>query len=89
MDENEEWLEGLILWTGTLITLGAAVGALTLAPILTRKLVRGPTIGIGGFICFALEDLFASLGAYLPPISPLTESGSSMQVESSQAFVLE
>ena len=52
VEENQEWLEGFILWAGTLITLGAAAGALTLAPILTRKLGRRPTIGIGGFICF-------------------------------------
>ena len=35
VDGNHEWLEGFILWTGTLITIGAAVGALTLASVLT------------------------------------------------------
>jgi len=35
------------------------VGALTLAPVLTKRLGRRPTIGIGGFICF-LGCLLAS-----------------------------
>ena len=47
VEENQEWLEAFILWAGTLITLGAAAGALTLAPILTRKLGRRLTIDIG------------------------------------------
>ena len=50
---HQEWmrimngLKVFILLAGTLITLSAAAGALTLAPILTRKLGRRLTIDIG------------------------------------------
>ena len=47
VNQNHEWLEGFIIWADTLITLGAAAGALTLAPIITRKLGRRPK---GGFL---------------------------------------
>jgi len=52
VDHNVEWNTGFILWGGTLITFGAAAGALTLAPILCNKAGRRPAVATGGGICF-------------------------------------
>lgn len=57
--ENKEWDGGFILWGGTLITFGAAAGALTLGPVMMHKIGRRRSIGIGGFIC-CLGCLLAS-----------------------------
>lgn len=50
---NAEWEKGLVLWGGTLITFGAAAGALTLAPVMARKVGRKLTIATGGGLTFA------------------------------------
>jgi len=52
VEHNVAWNTGFVLWGGTLITLGAAVGALTLAPILCNKAGRRPAVAAGGAICF-------------------------------------
>eukprot|EP00928_Gymnodinium_smaydae_P093733 TRINITY_DN7803_c1_g1_i1.p1 TRINITY_DN7803_c1_g1~~TRINITY_DN7803_c1_g1_i1.p1 ORF type:complete len:546 (-),score=122.70 TRINITY_DN7803_c1_g1_i1:52-1689(-) len=50
---NEAWDDGFVLWGATLITFGAALGALVLGPLVTNKLGRRPCVGLGGLICFA------------------------------------
>lgn len=52
-EDNVKWQTGFILWGGTLITLGAAAGALLVAPTLCNKAGRRPCIAIGGGTCFA------------------------------------
>jgi len=59
VDHNVAWNTGFILWGGTLITFGAAAGALTLAPLLCNKAGRRPAVAVGGAICF-LGCLLAS-----------------------------
>eukprot|EP00928_Gymnodinium_smaydae_P061225 TRINITY_DN45357_c0_g1_i1.p1 TRINITY_DN45357_c0_g1~~TRINITY_DN45357_c0_g1_i1.p1 ORF type:complete len:577 (+),score=134.77 TRINITY_DN45357_c0_g1_i1:60-1790(+) len=49
---NKEWENNFIMWGATLITYGAAAGALLLGPVLTNKLGRRPCILAGGAICF-------------------------------------
>jgi len=50
--KNNAWNDGFVTWGATLITFGAAAGAIFLGPLLTNKLGRRPCIQIGGFICF-------------------------------------
>ncbi|CAE7943872.1 SLC2A1, partial [Symbiodinium sp. KB8] len=57
--ENDAWNDGFVTWGATLITFGAAAGAMVLGPTLTNKLGRRPCIQIGGFTCF-LGCLMAS-----------------------------
>merc|ERR1719357_2006374 len=51
-EHNERWTDGFVLWGATLITLGAAAGALALAPYIAGKYGRRPCIAAGGGICF-------------------------------------
>jgi len=37
IDKNKAWVDGPVLWGATLITIGAAVGALILAPWIAKK----------------------------------------------------
>ncbi|CAE7328527.1 MST4 [Symbiodinium sp. CCMP2456] len=57
--DNDAWNDGFVTWGATLITFGAAAGAILLGPSLTNRLGRRPCIQIGGFICF-LGCLMAS-----------------------------
>merc|ERR1719210_21165 len=50
---NAAWSAGFLMWGATLITFGAAAGALILGPILMNKRGRRPCIGAGGGITFA------------------------------------
>jgi len=50
--DNEVWANGFVMWGGTLITFGAAAGALTLAPIMANKAGRRPAVALGGAITF-------------------------------------
>mmetsp|Transcript_114641 Transcript_114641/g.228133 ORF Transcript_114641/g.228133 Transcript_114641/m.228133 type:complete len:541 (-) Transcript_114641:383-2005(-) len=49
---DKEWEDVFVMWGATLITLGAAAGALLLAPWLANKHGRRPCIAAGGAICF-------------------------------------
>jgi len=52
------WTE-FIAWGGSLITVGAAVGSLTLGPIISKSFGRRLCISIGGWLCL-LGCMFAS-----------------------------
>ena len=49
---NDAWESEFVTWGATLITFGAAAGAILLGPLLSNKMGRRPCIQIGGFICF-------------------------------------
>mmetsp|Transcript_64089 Transcript_64089/g.206438 ORF Transcript_64089/g.206438 Transcript_64089/m.206438 type:complete len:521 (+) Transcript_64089:88-1650(+) len=51
-EANHAWTNGFVLWGATLITLGAAAGALLLAPWIATTFGRRPCIAVGGGICF-------------------------------------
>jgi len=50
---NRDWSNGFVMLGATLITFGAAAGALLLGPILTKRCGRRPCISVGGGITFA------------------------------------
>ncbi|CAJ1334652.1 unnamed protein product [Effrenium voratum] len=50
--DNDRWNDDFVTWGATLITFGAAAGAIIAGPPLTNKLGRRPCIQIGGFVCF-------------------------------------
>jgi len=56
---NHHWQVTFVLWGGSLITIGAAVGALALGPIVTERYGRRPCISLGAAWCF-VGCLFAS-----------------------------
>merc|ERR1719215_2392782 len=58
---NEEWENSFVMWGATLITYGAAAGALLLGPVLSNKMGRRPCILVGGGICF----LGCAMASYL------------------------
>jgi len=62
--ENNDWNDNFVTWGATLITFGAAAGAILLGPFLTNKLGRRPCIQIGGFICFLGCVLASYLSAH-------------------------
>lgn len=57
--KNEQWLKGFVDPASTLITLGAAAGALFLGPVLSSRFGRRFCISAGASIC-CLGCLFAS-----------------------------
>jgi len=62
-EENKEWENTFVMWGATLITIGAAVGALVLAPWIAKVHGRRPCIAVGGAICF-VGCLMASYLSY-------------------------
>jgi len=52
IQNNEAWQKGIVLWGATLITFGAAGGALLIGPYVMGNLGRRFCVGLGGGICF-------------------------------------
>jgi len=61
-DPPAGWTE-FLSWGGSLITVGAAVGSLTLGPIVSTSFGRRLCISLGGWICF-VGCLFASFMSF-------------------------
>ena len=49
--KNDNWND-FVTWAASLITFGAATGAIAAGPPLTYQLGRRPCIQIGGLVCF-------------------------------------
>ncbi|CAK8992003.1 unnamed protein product [Durusdinium trenchii] len=60
---NGNWNENFITWGATLITFGAAAGAILAGPPLANKLGRRPCIQVGGAVCF-LGCILASYASF-------------------------
>jgi len=52
IEDDKAWADGFVLWGATLITFGAAAGAVALGPYLAATHGRRPCIAAGGAICF-------------------------------------
>lgn len=61
--DNDDWNDHFVTWGATLITFGAAAGAIIAGPPLTNKLGRRPCIQIGGAVCL-VGCLMASYASF-------------------------
>lgn len=53
-----EWTQ-FLAWGGSLITIGAAAGCISIGPLISSKCGRQPCISVGGLVCF-IGCFFAS-----------------------------